>query len=109
MTLIVRSRSPSAAADGGDVAEGRVGLVRAFVLQEGAGDVDVVGGLAPLLEGFELRHALPVDLREAEATTNEAKANRTQADIWQLVDGVGPAEASDHIDDRDADGEPDAE
>ena len=22
--------------------------------------------------------------------TNEAKANRTQADIWQLVDGVGP-------------------
>jgi ABC-type Fe3+ transport system substrate-binding protein len=51
----------------------------------------------PLIRAFQA--AVPgIDVRFVRADsvalvvrlTNEAKANRTQADIWQLVDGVGP-------------------
>lgn len=51
----------------------------------------------PLIRAFQA--AVPgIDVRYVRADsvalvvrmTNEAKANRTQADVWQLVDGVGP-------------------
>jgi DNA gyrase subunit A len=65
------------------------------------GEGDTVGSLAKLPEE-EIGNGLP-DVGEADA----AGADEGAAHI--LNDGVGPAEASDHIDDTDADGEPDSE
>src|SRR5262249_52881391 len=51
----------------------------------------------PLIKAFQSQVS-GVDVKSVRADstalvvrlTNEARANRTQADIWQLVDGVGP-------------------
>ena len=95
--------------------------VRLIRIDEG----DSVGSLAKLPEE-ELSAANGVDdavaeaLAEAEAEAPDVPAPDGDADETLppagaprpdhiLDDGVGPAEASDHLDDRDADGEPDSE
>jgi len=76
-------------------------------------DGDQVGSLAKLPE-----EELAAAQAEADALAAEAAANalpgpeangQAAAGPHILDDGVGPAEASDHIDDLDADGEPDRE
>lgn len=81
--------------------------VRLIKVDEG----DAVGSLAKLpLEELEVAEA---ELAEAEAEAKVEAGAHTGPDGTPaehiLNDGVGPAEASDHQDDLDADGEPDRE
>ncbi len=73
--------------------------VRLIRVEEG----DVVRSLAKLPE-----EELTVDEIVEEAETHPVDGDTNGQTIHLLNDGVGGAEASDHIDDLDADGEPDA-
>jgi DNA gyrase subunit A len=67
---------------------------------------DVVGSLAKLPEEELLVDQVP---DTAEVAPADAEADDAPHEGRRIDDQVGRAEASDHIDDRDADGEPDSE
>ncbi len=73
-------------------------------------DGDIVGSLAKLPEEELANDAALADLPDAPLDGGEGTLiDRAGADAHLLDDQVGLAEASDHIDDLDGDGEPDAE